>query len=403
MIKIKILMNRGLYYPISLFLKITDFCPNNCMDGRYCFANCSPDSTTWIDKERMRDIFAQAKEEGLRELIFASTEPVSNLGLLADIIGISRNTGIMPRFLGTNGRIGSSYVHVRDCFKKIQDAGFDFSVDERYLGCGLNGIDVSVDQFHGVPPEWCANTVLAALDVFGPTIFVSMRNVVPSYEMHDPYALNTTARFLFESGRVERIDKKSREIVFYDGSRVKVHRERVQKIGRAKTLPDNYFYWHDFSLREIRGFQDLSEFSPYPVVSPFHRLYINPDGRCYPELGRFGTLGGGSVYDLSVKEVIRNIDSNPLVALLIGGGFETLLSILRNRFNINLNLHASGVAELYNRYLSERDMMQAVKEYVKSSGLDKIIRDTYIPLFEKLRSMHDDGNLKIVFEGRGLI
>lgn len=388
-------MKKELYHPITIMLKLTDFCPNNCLDGNYCFAGCNPQARTWIDRNRIQGIFEQAKEEGLREIAYVSTEPFTDLDLLVDVTKKARNSGIIPRFLVTNGKIGKSYEHVRDCFKRIQDAGFTFEVDESYLGSGYNGIDVSVDQFHRISHEFIGNTILAALEVFGPTIFVSIRTTDPSDKRKDPTTFNSVVRYLQNSGKVEGINQQTGEIVFIDSSRVKVDRLNAQKFGLAKTQPGDFFSWRNYKLEELIEYKDLLEFQLPPLPFPYHKLYINPDGKTFPELGRFEALSGGNVYEISVSKVIENIDNNPLVSLLISKGLSGLLLLLHEQFDVPLNLYATGDLHIKDRYLSQTELMSKASEFIKESGLGQKLRTKFVPFLQNLRELYERREIKM--------
>lgn len=387
-----------LYEPITLMLKITDFCPNNCLDGNYCFAGCNPESQTWIDRDRISDIFQQAKNEGLREVAYISTEPFTDTDLLVDITKKASQSDISPRFLVTNGRIGYSYDNAKECFQRIQDVGFDFSVDENYIGSGYNGIDVSVDQFHKIPSEYAGNTILAALEVFGPTIFVSIRTTDPSEKYRDYTNFNSVIRYLQNSGKVQGINKESKEIVFTEGSRVKVNRLNVGKFGFAKNQPDDFFSWRNFSLEELVHYKDLLEYDPFPLVFPYHKLYINPNGNTYPELGRFESFSGGNIYEIPVSKAIENIDNNPLVSLLMNSGLTGLLLVLNKQFEVPLDLFATGDLHIHDRYLSDLDLMEKARKVIRSSGLEQQIRTKTLPLLQRLRKLYESGVVKMQFE-----
>lgn len=378
-------------------LKITDFCPNNCLDGKYCFAGCNPNTKSWIDRERIGDIFRQAKSEGLKELAYISTEPFTDLDFLVDVTKKAREEGITPRFLVTNGKIGKSYDNAKNHFNRIKNAGFTFSVDETYLGTGYNGIDVSVDQFHNIPPEYVGNTILAALDTFGPTIFVSIRTTDPADSKKDPTTLNSVVRYLQESGKVNGINSETKEIVFIDGSRVKVNRLRAEKFGLAKNQPDDFFEWRNFRLEELVEYKDLRESHTPGMPFPYHRLYINPNGQTFPELGRFEILSGGNIYERSVAEAIQNINDNPLIALLITAGFAGLLTLINQQLGVPLNLHATGDLHLKERYISQKGLMEKAQTYLKESGVEQKIRKALSPSFKGLRDLYENGKIKMRF------
>ncbi|MDP2926121.1 MAG: radical SAM protein [Nanoarchaeota archaeon] len=390
-----------LYYPITIMLKLTDFCPNNCLDGKYCFSGCNPNARTWIDRGKILDIFQQAKEIGMTEVAYISTEPFTNVDFLVDVIKKARQAEIASRFLVTNGKIGITYNNARDCFKKIQDSGFDFTIDETYLGTGYNGIDVSVDQFHKIPAEHTSNTILAALEVFGPTNFVSIRTTDPSDKYKDPKTLNEVVRYLQESGKVQGINYKTKEIVFVDRSRVIVNHISAAKFGNAKTLPDDFFKWHEFSLEELVETKDLRECSFLPLSLkplPYHKLYIDPNGQTNPDLSRAEVLRGGSVYDTPVSKAIENINSNPLVALMISYGFAGVLTILKKKFGVSLDLKATSGLDLRDRYLSQIDLMEQVKTFIRESGLEKQLRAESCPVLARSRDLIGKRRLEIIFD-----
>src|SRR3989338_11630759 len=106
-----------LYYPTDLFLKLTHFCPVNCFDGKYCFARSGKKRREWVNPETLRDVFAQAKEEGLMNVAFISTEPFSNIRLLEKVTRYASEAGLIPRFLDTSGwKVGESSETARDYF-----------------------------------------------------------------------------------------------------------------------------------------------------------------------------------------------------------------------------------------------------------------------------------------------
>ncbi|MDP2926255.1 MAG: hypothetical protein Q8N99_07800, partial [Nanoarchaeota archaeon] len=315
-----------------------------------------------------------------------------------DITKKASQSGISPRFLVTNGRIGYSYDNAKECFQRIQDVGFDFSVDENYIGSGYNGIDVSVDQFHKIPSEYAGNTILAALEVFGPTIFVSIRTTDPSEKYRDYTNFNSVIRYLQNSGKVQGINKESKEIVFTEGSRVKVIRLNAGKFGFAKNQPDDFFSWRNFSLEELVHYKDLLEYHPFPLVFPYHKLYINPNGNTYPELGRFESFSGGNIYEIPVSKAIENIDNNPLVSLLMNSGLTGLLLVLNKQFEVPLDLFATGDLHIHDRYLSDLDLMEKAREVIRSSGLEQQIRTKTLPLLQRLRKLYESGVVKMQFE-----
>ncbi len=380
-----------LYQPLTLMLKLTDFCPNDCLEGKYCFSRCRPNSRTWIDQNRIEDIFKQAYSEGIREVCYVSAEPFSDSDLLYDVTRKAVTSGITPRFLVTNGRIGKSYENALSCFSILRDAGFSTKIDENYIGTGYNGVDVSVDQFHGVPSMHLTNTILAALEVFGPTIFVNIRNTYPSLKYLDHTTLNEVVELLMRSEKFTFLHKPSREVIFLDGSRVKVTSLPINKFGNASTLPDDFFNWHSFNLHDLEEYKDLRESirvdskRSVAFMLPLHKLYLDPNGDCYPELGRFKVFCGGNAYSQSLGEIIDNIDNNPLIPLIGSFGFRGILMSFQDFFRIEPNLYATGDLHLHDMYLSQTQLIQRLKVFVRESGLEEQLRDILVPAVEQLR------------------
>lgn len=382
------------YHPITLMFKLTDFCPNNCLNGKYCFSGCSPNSNSWIDQERLPDIFSQAKQLGFTELAYISTEPFTDPDILENTTRTARDAGLAPRFLVTNGLIGRTYQTAKDNFQRQKDAGFDFTIKPDYHGTGYNGIDVSVDQFHNIPAECLANTILAALEVFGPTNFVAIRNTVPSRKYLDNSNLNAVVRTLQNSGKVQGLAKKTREIVFTDSSRVITTTLNAAKFGNATSQPDDFFNWHDFRLEELEIYKDLREFFPMPSIEglepimPYHKLYLNPDGTCYPKLGRFKILSGGNAYNQLLEEIIDAIDQNPLIPLIMSTGFAGVLLGLKN-FGIKINTRATQDLHVHDRYLSQTELMTKLSSFVRESGIEEKLRTELQASLAKARELFD--------------
>ena len=384
----------NLYKPVSLFLKLTDFCPNNCLDGRYCFTGCRPDSNVWIDRRKLDDIFLQAKQVGIRELAYVSTEPFTDIDFLVDVTSRASTSGIVPRFLVTNARFASSYEIALDYYRRIKDSGFNIDFPDDYIGTGYNGIDISVDQFHNVVPEFASNAILGALDVFGQSNYVSIRTTDPSEKYRNPSVLNSVVRLLQNSGRVKGLSPETREIVFVNGSRVIVHRQSAEKFGNAKALPDDFYNWRKLGLDELVCYKDLNE-SLGEIVLPYHKLYLDPNGQVFPEFGRFSVLSGGNVNEISVAEAIQNINDNPLTALFMFDGLKGVVEIANQEFGIPINTYGTGLLNVADRYLSDTKLMDKIKFYLRKSGLEERIRNALGPLFLTFRQGFENRSIRI--------
>lgn len=381
-------MPEQLYKPISLFVKLSDYCPNNCFNGKYCFTGCTPDaSRATLDKDKIPGILKEAKELGFIELAFISSEPFTKPDLLYYVTEQAASVGIVPRFLVTNGRIGESFENARACFQGLKDSGFSIKLPEDYFGSDYNGIDVSVDQFHNIPPICSANTILSALEVFGPTADVAIRTTYPAKKYRDITNLKKTIDLLVQSGKVKGKRRRDQyELFFYDKSRVVVTKIPADKFGNAKALADDYFQMTDW--REVLGeYKDLRErCMPFRFPYPYHKLYLDPDGSCYPELCRLKALSGGNAYTSSLKTIIDDIDNNPITVLLISLGLYGLLRFIKDNFNQRFSTIAPNCLSLTERVFENQELIERTEHLLRTSGVVDVIRERYSEYLMRIRN-----------------
>jgi len=382
-----------LYYPTDIALKMTDYCPNNCYDKRYCFAENSSDGRQWIDKSRIKDIFQQAKACGLINLLYFSCEPFADYQLLLFITRTARDAVLKPRFLDTSGYyVGESLKKSEGRFRRLRDNGFDISVEPNYIGTNYNGIDVSVDQFHPISPEQCASTILGALHVFGPTEYVNIRVTHPSPKFNDDSNKNRVINLLIESGEVKDSNTRTHELIFRDGSRVCLNHLVMHDDGFAARLArknQEMFYRRQFNLAGLSEYKDLREmirFRKMEIPLPFHKLYIDPDGQTHPSLSRLSCLSGGNIYEIGVDEAIRNIQANPLVSLLIGCGLSGILQLIEKHTSKKIPLYGTGSSTIGLEMLKNEKLMNKIKLMIEQMGLDDKLRTELLPAINGLRT-----------------
>lgn len=370
-----------IYYPTDLFLKMTDYCPNNCMAGKYCFAGNTPDGKQWADKEKMSDVFHQAAEAGIRNMAYVSCEPFADFELLLDLTKRAKEAGLRPRFLDTSGfYVGRSLDFAVDRFKRLRDAGFDMAIEEDHIGTDYNGIDVSVDQFHPQTAEECFNAIYGALNVFRPTIFVNMRITHASPDHDDRSKKNQVIRMLIDTGEVSETDVKHHEIVFTDGSQVHLTHLPAYDWGLGtKLFSQNpaVFEKRQFSLGDLGEYKDLREYIALNgalAVSPFHKIYVDPDGTAYPDLSRARCLSGGNVFVDGVENVVRNIEYNPLLPVILARGLAGLLKCIERSTGVAPSRYAVGPTTIGIDQLYDDALMNRVKEYIVAEKVDETLR-----------------------------
>ena len=382
-----------LYYPTDLFLKMTDYCPNNCMEGNYCFAGNTPNGKQGVDKEKISDVFHQAAQAGIKNMAYVSCEPFADFELLLDLTKRAREAGLRPRFLDTSGfYVGKSLDFSQDCFRKLRDAGFDITSEEDYIGTGYNGIDVSVDQFHPQTAEECFNAIYGALTVFRPTIFVNMRITHASANHDDRSKKNKVVKMLIETGEVTETDVKHHEIVFSDKSQVHLTHLPAYDWGFGKKMLQTnqaMFGKKQFSLGELGEYKDLREYISFNealAVSPFHKLYVDPDGTSFPDLSRARCLSGGNVFVDGVENVVRNIEDNPLLPVILAGGLAGLLRCIEKSTGVMPSRFAVGPTTIGIDQLYDDALMDRVKEYIVAENIDEKLRQEMVGYLFILRS-----------------
>ncbi len=391
--------NTPLYYPTDLVIKLGNYCPNNCQDGKYCFAENTPQGKTWVNRDRIPDILQQAKNCGLVNLLYFSAEPFADFNLLLFVTKTASDVGLKPRFLDTSGyQVGKTLDTAEDHFKRLRDAGFDFTVEEDYIGTQYNGIDVSVDQFHPIPAEQCANTIRGAVHVFGPTDYLGMRVTHPNPPFNDNSKKNRTIELLINSGEVIGTNTERHEIYFVDGSTVNLIHLRMHDSGFARQLAKEQpgmFYRSSFTMEDLKAYKDLRErlfFGGEQIIEPFHKLYLDPDGQTYPCLSRLPVLSGGNAYTKSIQQIIEDTNANPLLPVLIAEGLAGILKLVEQKTGRKPILYATGPSTVGNEFLENAALMEQIKAMVSQKGIDNGFRSQMIHILRDLRGRISTSN-----------
>jgi hypothetical protein len=378
-----------LYYPTDLFLKMTDHCPNNCNDGKYCFAENTPQKKTRIDESRLDDVFHQAKACGILNVVYVSCEPFTDTDSLLRITAKATKAGLKPRYLGTSGySVGETYDKAVDTFERLKSAGFDMTMDDNDIGSGYNGVDVSADQFHPISPEFIANTLLAVIKVFGPSKYFGIRCTHPTDKYNDNSTKNQLIQLLMESGEVTHTDQKEHEMFFVDGSAIKVLHSNLDEIGNALGLPKDMFNRHQYALINLSMYKDLRQLIEHDreiILEPFHKLYLDPDGTTYPALSRLQCLSGGNAFEIGIEQTIKNINDNPLLPVLIRDGLRGLLIQIQAKAQRLPPLYATGTSIIGLDMLTDTGLMGGVARRIVKMDLDTELRNDLVPVLAGFR------------------
>ena len=364
--------NNRLYYPTSLMVSLTDQCSLNCYDGKYCFRGNKPDNKNWIDESKLERVFGEAVEAGLMYLCFVSSEPFLRIDLLERTIQKATKAGLKVAYFPTTGFFGNTYERAVEYFKRIQDAGFSLDglgTDIRHANFG---IDFSIDMFHSnVNPEHAATAVLAYLDVFGPTNAIAIKVTKPAPEYDDDTNIMKALEVFAKSGKIKDIDVGEKEIIFQDGSNVKIVNFTLMRTGNALRLHPRMARRKEFSLEDLTYCLGFHIRAP----RPYHNLYVSPTLDAYPELEWVNAWHAGNLAEVSVQEAIDNVEDNPLTPLFMSMGARGLFELMKDMDADLGNLMGSQTCEICSRYISDDILMENVKAWIKHTKLDEQLKE----------------------------
>ena len=294
------------FYPEEIIFAATEACNLHCP---HCFVKRNPDKLNITDAVNFLESCKKLSGLGIGEVVsngeipsiqkigFSGGEPFLYIDFILALVKYGVGNDLMFDQIMTNGDWWKGEDVLRDCLKKIFDAGYD------------GKIGLSWDIFHGQKTERMITFINAVFDIFGEDS-LNIQFVEP-------------AKGLFSNGKsagdsndkIDKIDKKAYEAQLKD----------IKKAVKEFSIPF-YVLQQSFPSKNPLAWQGKKWFSEDYCQGPGHILYIHPTGDIAPCCGFANEnpeLFIGKITD-SFETVLNNAKSNKMVKICYEEGLSSI-------------------------------------------------------------------------------